>query len=75
MQLYIETVFPLNLNDNGSVNLMLESNQNAAVKMVKNTKVHENDDPNAEFARAVFIYPYTNKIAAVWIYIASLSKH
>ena len=66
--------FPLNLSDNGSDNLMLEDDSNKAVSLVFNTKVHENDDPNAEFARAVFIYPYTNKIASVWIYIASLSK-
>jgi len=66
--------FPLNVKDNGADNLMLESDENKAVSMVFNTKVHENDDPKAEFARAVYIYPYTNKIASVWIYIASLSK-
>jgi len=66
--------FPLNVKDNGSDNLMLEDDTNKAVSTVFNTKVHENDDPKAEFARAVFIYPYTNKIASVWIYIASLSK-
>merc|ERR1712013_66072 len=67
--------FPLNLKDNGSENLVEEGDANKAVSMVFNTKVHENDDPNAEFARAVFIYPYTNNIASIWIYIASLSKH
>ena len=67
--------FTLNGKNNGSDNLMKESDQNIAVMMVKNTKVYENDDPNAEFARAVYIYAYTNKVASVWIYVESISKH
>eukprot|EP01084_Bolivina_argentea_P060142 109892_1 len=66
--------FPLNIKDNGGSNLITENDENKAVELVYRTKVHQNDDPNAEFARAVYIYPYTNKIASVWIYIASLSK-
>ena len=55
--------FPLHLKDNGNNELLEQTDDNPAVSLVFNTKMHENENPKAEFARAVYIYPYTNKLS------------
>ena len=67
--------FPLQLNDNNCKEFLIEDKDiNPMLSLVFQTKVHENEDPDAEFARAVYIYPYASNISSIWIYIASLSK-
>eukprot|EP00479_Gromia_sphaerica_P005553 TRINITY_DN16607_c0_g1_i1.p1 TRINITY_DN16607_c0_g1~~TRINITY_DN16607_c0_g1_i1.p1 ORF type:complete len:199 (+),score=29.33 TRINITY_DN16607_c0_g1_i1:381-977(+) len=53
--------FPLNLADSGDDDFLKNSDKNPIVSAVKNTAVHENENPTARFARAVVIYPYHNK--------------
>jgi len=44
------------------------------VDTVYSTKIFEHPTYDIEFALAVHIYPYTNNILAVWIYLAHLLK-
>ena len=49
--------FAFSCNDD----MLSQTNTNPAVQAIFKTKVHENDDPEAKFARAVYICPYINK--------------
>ncbi|XP_064382985.1 coiled-coil and C2 domain-containing protein 2A-like [Halichondria panicea] len=42
------------------------------VAAVERTGVHLCEDPQVEFALAVYVHPYPNDIVSIWLYIASL---
>jgi coiled-coil and C2 domain-containing protein 2A len=42
------------------------------IEAVFNTGVHMNDDPQVEFALAVYIHPYPNNVLSLWVYVATL---
>ncbi len=42
------------------------------VATVERTGVHLCEDPQVEFALAVYVHPYPNDIVSIWLYIASL---
>lgn len=66
---------PLNFQDNLSSDLRYQekNDENPIVRAVLNTGIHLVDSPNARFALSVYIFPYYNNIASVWVYIASLN--
>jgi len=43
------------------------------VKNVLKTGIHENSDTRAEYAIAVNVVPYYNRICSVWVYVASVT--
>lgn len=43
------------------------------ISQVQKTNIHVNDNPKAEFALAVHIVPYCNRICSVWLYLASFT--
>jgi len=43
------------------------------VKNVLKTGIHENSDTRAEYAIAVHVVPYFNRICSVWVYVASVT--
>ena len=43
------------------------------VQRVKATGTHETKNPDAQFALAVSIFPYSNNVLSVWVYFAMLS--
>jgi hypothetical protein len=43
------------------------------VQRVKATGTHETKNPDAQFALAVAIFPYTNNVLSVWVYFAMLT--
>lgn len=40
------------------------------IQRVKATGTHETKNPDAQFALAVSIFPYTNNVLSVWVYFA-----
>lgn len=42
------------------------------IKAVHSTGVHNVQAPNVEFALAVYVHPYPNRVLSVWVYLASL---
>uniref|UniRef100_A0A3B5KVH3 Coiled-coil and C2 domain containing 2A n=1 Tax=Takifugu rubripes TaxID=31033 RepID=A0A3B5KVH3_TAKRU len=44
------------------------------IKAVQSTGVHNIQEPNVEFALAVYVHPYPNSILSVWVYLASLVR-
>jgi hypothetical protein len=42
--------------------------------LVFNTGFHKKDDAGLEFALAVRVFPYPNKIFSVWVYVASVRR-
>lgn len=44
------------------------------VDAVYNTGIHLSEDPNVEYAVAVYIRPYPNNIFSLWVYIATLKR-
>ena len=66
--------FPLNFSDAGDDDIVSNLQSNPVLKTVKNTRIHESEDPGAVFALAVTIYPYPNSIGSVWVYIAQLEE-
>ncbi|KAM6441989.1 protein CC2D2B [Liasis olivaceus] len=45
------------------------------IEAVYQTGIHSSEIPYTEFALAVYIHPYPNKILSVWIYLVSLVCH
>ncbi|XP_063162233.1 protein CC2D2B [Candoia aspera] len=45
------------------------------IETVYQTGIHSSEIPYTEFALAVYIHPYPNKILSVWIYLVSLVCH
>jgi len=43
------------------------------VHRIKATGTHETSNPDAQFALAVAIFPYTNNVLSVWVYFAMLA--
>jgi hypothetical protein len=43
------------------------------ISRVHNTNIHVNDSQRAEFALAVHVVAYTNRVCSIWLYIASLT--
>ncbi len=41
---------------------------------VYSTGVHNCEDPEVEFALAVYMHPYPNSVVAVWVYVGRLVK-
>lgn len=41
---------------------------------IKATNIHKNENPNAEFALAVYVHPYPNYTLVVWIYLATIVR-
>ena len=39
---------------------------------VKSTRLHEDEDPNTVYALAVYIEPYVNKLASIWVYVLAM---
>jgi coiled-coil and C2 domain-containing protein 2A len=67
--------FPLSFADTGEDDMLEVAPHNPVVRAVFNTRIHENEDPAAEFALGVYIYPYyPNRVASIWVYIAVLSS-
>jgi len=48
------------------------SNTEMLVDAIKSTGMHLNENPQVEFALAVYVHPYPNQVLSVWIYLASL---
>ncbi|KAI3369014.1 hypothetical protein L3Q82_025986 [Scortum barcoo] len=46
----------------------------AVVEAVYSTGVHNIQASNVEFALAVYVHPYPNKVLSVWVYLASLVR-
>ncbi|XP_067085744.1 coiled-coil and C2 domain-containing protein 2A [Osmerus mordax] len=44
------------------------------VEAVYSTGVHNVEASNVEFALAVYVHPYPNKVLSVWVYLASLVR-
>ncbi len=65
--------FPLNIPDSGEDHFLVNADSNPLVKAVKDTKIHENENPNTVFALAVHVHPYPNRLGTVWIYVAALN--
>eukprot|EP00455_Lapot_gusevi_P047443 TRINITY_DN6413_c0_g1_i7.p1 TRINITY_DN6413_c0_g1~~TRINITY_DN6413_c0_g1_i7.p1 ORF type:complete len:136 (+),score=24.28 TRINITY_DN6413_c0_g1_i7:426-833(+) len=65
---------PLNFPDDGSEysKYLEDSSENPIVQAVLNTGLHENENPNVKFARAVYIHPYLHKIHSIWVYVAAI---
>jgi coiled-coil and C2 domain-containing protein 2A len=40
------------------------------IQRVKATGIHETQNPDAQFALAVSIFPYPNHVLSVWVYFA-----
>ncbi|XP_050435842.1 coiled-coil and C2 domain-containing protein 2A isoform X2 [Adelges cooleyi] len=55
--------FPINRPYSSTENL---------IESIKATGLHLNENPQVEFALAVYIHPYPNQVLSVWIYLASL---
>lgn len=47
----------------------------SVTEAVYQTGIHSSEIPYTEFALAVYIHPYPNKILSVWIYLVSLVCH
>ena len=43
------------------------------IQRIKSTGTHETKNPEAQFALAVSIFPYTNNVLSVWVYFAALT--
>jgi coiled-coil and C2 domain-containing protein 2A len=50
------------------------TNMEAITEAMKATGVHYNENPDVEFALAVYIHPFPNSVLSVWVYVASLIK-
>ena len=59
------TGFPIN---------MRYSDASTIIETVYSTNVHVAEDPQVEFAMAVYIHPYANNVLSVWIYVGTLTK-
>ncbi|XP_069688134.1 coiled-coil and C2 domain-containing protein 2A [Periplaneta americana] len=50
------------------------TNMEAITEAMRATGVHYNENPDVEFALAVYIHPFPNNVLSVWVYVASLIK-
>lgn len=50
------------------------TNLTSILEAVYASQVHAIPSPNVEFALAVQIFPYSNTILSVWVYVASLIR-
>jgi len=63
----------LNYKINGFPVNMPFTDIEAIVRDIHNTNVQQNDDPKSEFAVAVHVVPYPNRVLSIWVYVASIS--
>ena len=47
---------------------------NTIIERVYSTGVHLSEDPKVEFALAVHVHPYPNKVLAIWVYVGQLFR-
>ncbi|XP_066996187.2 coiled-coil and C2 domain-containing protein 2A [Anabrus simplex] len=50
------------------------TNLEAITESIRATGVHFCENPDVEFALAVYIHPYPNYVLSVWVYVASLIR-
>ena len=61
--------FPISLPDNDGDDFLLDGEDNPAVKAVKNTKIHLNDNKNASFVCAVHLHPCNGNLFIILKFI------
>ncbi|XP_047680787.1 protein CC2D2B isoform X8 [Prionailurus viverrinus] len=66
LQFYWVTGFPMQ---------MPYTDVQSIIDAVYQTGIHSSEFPQTEFALAVYIHPYPNKVLSVWVYLASLARH
>jgi coiled-coil and C2 domain-containing protein 2A len=48
------------------------TDEEAVIDAVFNTDIHTNAEPVVEFALGVYVHPFPNKVASVWLYLAAM---